>query len=86
MKNIIFLLLFTACVSEKEIRGQLYINEGIPKELCDKYPEIKEFGVYRVISETEEELLPYCSNRIKKFLSADRVYVEEWLKQATRPQ
>ena len=79
------LLLLVACVSEQSVRGKLYLNDGLPKELCDKYPELKEFGAYRIVSDTEEELLPYCSERIKNFLSADKVYVEEWLKQATRP-
>lgn len=82
-----FLILFLlcACVTQQEVRGQLYLNDGLPKELCDAHPELKEYGVYRVV-EDHEEMLPYCSNRIKEFLSADRVYVEEWLRRATRPR
>jgi hypothetical protein len=82
----LFLLLLSACVSQQEVRGKLYQLDRIPADLCEKFPELKEFGAYRVISETEEELLPFCSERIKQFLAADRVYVEAWLKQIRKPR
>lgn len=102
MRNLFFLALIlclSACVSEQQVRGQLRQNDGLPTDLCSRYPEIKVYGIYRVVKcpnkethgceqgqESYEELLPYCSERIKRFLSADRDQVAEWLKQATRPR
>jgi hypothetical protein len=97
--RLLYLLLLTACVSEQQIRGELYINDGIPTHLCTAFPLIKQYGIYRVVKcpnktivgckngEKEyEEVIPYCSNRIKKFNSADMIQVNEWIKQATRPR
>lgn len=85
MKKYLLLFLLVGCVSEQEVRGKLYQMERIPEDICVKYPEIREYGIFRVISETEEEYIPYCSNRIQRHLSADRVHVEEWLRKATKP-
>ena len=82
----LFLLLLCSCVSQQEVRGRLYQMDRIPVDLCDRYPELKEYGIYRVISDTEEELLPFCSERIKQFLAADRVYVEAWIKEIRKPK
>lgn len=82
----LFLFLLCSCVSQSEVRGKLYQMDRIPVDLCEKYPELKEFGIYRVISDTDEELLPFCSERIKQFLAADRVFVESWINQIRKPR
>jgi hypothetical protein len=98
-KLITALLLLSACVSEQAIRGELYMNDGLPADICARYPEIRVYGAYRVVKcpnkkirgceqgqPDYEEVLPYCSQRIRTFLSADRIQVEAWIKQATRPR
>lgn len=96
--RIFLLLLLGACVSESAVRGKLYMHDGIPAQYCAEMPALRELGIYRVVKcpntkirgcengePDYEEILPYCSERIKKFLSADRVDVDEWLRKATRP-
>jgi len=99
MRYFFSLFFLCACVSEQQVRGQLYQNDGLDAEFCSAHPEIQMKGIYRVVKcpnitvrgcengePDYEEVLPYCSIRIKDFLSADRVFIEQWLKQATRPK
>ena len=99
MKYLLSLLFLCACVSEQQVRGNLYQNDGLDAEFCAAHTEVQMKGIYRVVKcpdttvhgcengePTYEEVLSYCSPRIIEFLSADRVYVEDWLKQATRPK
>lgn len=86
-------------MTRKEIEGELWLNDAIPADVCAQNPSIQAYGVYRVVKCTSvqvhgcehgepfyEELLPYCSARVKSMLSADRDKVEGWLEQLSRPK
>jgi hypothetical protein len=97
VKLFIILLALTACVTRPQVEAELYQNDGIPAAVCDQNPILKGYGVYRVVpcpnlqvhgcenGETGyQEVIPYCSQRIKTMLSADQVRVVEWLNQLTK--
>lgn len=98
MKKLLLLLLLSACVTRQQVEAELWMNDGIPKYICDQKPELYNFGIYRVVpcrpevldcqhgEPSYQEYLPYCSNRIKEFMSADRRNVIDWLAQLTRPR
>jgi hypothetical protein len=99
MKKLGLVLFLSACVSQQEVRGNLWQHDKVPAEVCEKAPELKVLGIYRVVKcpnvqvhgcengeESYEEVISFCASRIEDFLSADKVYVEDWLKKATRPK
>ena len=91
-------VLVQACVTRQQVESEIYMNDGLPLELCERVPELRQYGIYRVVKcvdsrpecshgeEFYDELLPYCSLRIKEFLSADRVQVEKWLNEISKPK
>jgi len=99
MKLVSIVLFLSGCVSEQAVRGNLYMHDGLPYNFCAQFPEVKNYGIYRVVKCTDtavvgceqgqadyEEVIPYCSPRVKNFLSADKVHVEEWLRNLRKPK
>lgn len=91
--------ILSGCVSRQEVEGNLWLSDRIPQSLCDKNPQLKSLGVYRVVKCTNrkvvgcengepdyEEVISYCAKRIEQFINAERVYVEKWLKALGRPK
>lgn len=91
-------LLLASCVTRQQITAELWINDGISVEECNRDPMVSRFGVYRVLSctpdipecsngqKTYQEFISYCAPRIKTMLSADQAQVEAWLNQLSKPK
>lgn len=54
------LLPLTSCLSRKEVQAELWEQSGIPVELCDKMPELNQYGIYRKLDSGKVEFLSYC--------------------------
>lgn len=42
-------LLVSSCVSRTEVEADTWLTERLPEELCERVPEIKQYGIFRVI-------------------------------------
>ncbi len=81
---------FTGCVSQGEIRAEVWLNSGLPSELCTRYPEIKKYGSYRRLNDSEclkrklhpgcVEFMSYCQSQYQKWVSMSGARFEELLK------
>jgi len=45
------------------------LNGGIPEETCEKYPELKDSGLYRKLNNGQVEFISYCDDKILDFFS-----------------
>lgn len=94
------LVILGACVTRQEVQGDIFKNDGIPASICSKYPEVKKYGIYRVVlcsskpsspqcqhGEVKfEEFRPYCSSSIKEYLGVWIPDAERWLGDITVPK
>lgn len=84
MKNLVKIFcavsLLTGCQvpQRAEINVHMWNQGGLPKALCDKYPEIARSGIYRRLNDelcTPQhpapcyEFLSYCNPRVAHYLS-----------------
>lgn len=68
MKYFFYLWIFlflTGCITRKEVLAQVWLHGAIPEELCNKYPELKQYGIFRRLNDDQNgkpqwEFLPYC--------------------------
>jgi hypothetical protein len=51
----------TSCISRKEVLAEVWLQSGLPPELCEKYPEIKAYGQYRELNTGKFENISYCA-------------------------
>lgn len=49
------------CLNRAEVKAEIWLNSGLPKDVCDAHPELMEFGMYRMLDSGKFEVLPYCS-------------------------
>lgn len=79
MRFFVFLL-FSACASmtSPKFNRDVWLHEVIPTELCMRYPDIQDFGIYRVLSNGNKEYLMYCDAQIQNYISShvDDVIIE----------
>lgn len=43
------LLSLSSCVSREEVEADIWKNESIPAEICEREPELKKLGIFRVV-------------------------------------
>lgn len=60
-----FLALSTAilclgCVNRTQIRANLWLNNGLPADLCASEPRLKDYGFYRRLKDGGFEFIPFC--------------------------
>lgn len=55
------LLLGAGCPTRKEVDAELWLNTGIPPELCDSQPLLKTTGIYRKLDSGKTEFISYCT-------------------------
>lgn len=64
---------------------QIWLNSGLPKEICDKNPELNSYGFYRKLNDGKYELLSYCNANSERYLSMHEEKFKEIL-DATLPE
>lgn len=56
--------LLSGCPSRKEVDAELWLNTGLPADICQKYPELADagkFGIYRKLDTGKYEFISYCT-------------------------
>lgn len=92
MKYLLFLLVSCAYKYPKT-DIHIWIPDNIDQSVCEKTPELENYGMYRVITCTDqstslcapgvgeyEEFMPYCSPQIKQMLGVDSEELFQLLK------
>ena len=75
------MLLLQGCPSRAEIDAEIWLNSGITPDVCAKYPELKQFGIYRKLDTGKYEFISYCTtvpdangnqvNAVQQYLSVN---------------
>lgn len=59
---LLLMVTLSGCPSRKEVDAELWLNTGLPPEVCAQHPEIlQHFGIYRVLDSGKKELVSYCA-------------------------
>lgn len=48
------------CPSRPEIEAYVWLNNGLPPELCAKHPELRDYGFYRRLNDGKVEFIAFC--------------------------
>lgn len=65
--------------------AEIWLNSGLPQDLCTKYPELTNYGFYRALNDGKYELLSYCNGNAEKYISMQKDKFNEIL-DATLPE
>lgn len=96
----LLLLFIMGCVTREQVQADIYLNSGIPADVCARYPEIKKYGMYRIVAcsakpdstacqhgeQKFKQTRPYCSDSIREYSSMWDQDIEKWLGKATQPK
>lgn len=85
-------------LTEKElvaqVKGDIWLHEKLPDVICNREPELKRIGVYRVITctatardrglckkddKTYEEFVSYCNVAVEKHLAMHQKQFDQWI-------
>jgi len=56
--------------SRAEIQAHIFLNNSpLPQEICDREPELRNYGLYRRLNDGKFEFLSFCSVEANKYLS-----------------
>ena len=83
-----------SCVSRKQVEADLWSHEQLPAALCDRVPELWNYGIFRVVEcrpgstvpeclrgdKTYQEYKPYCDKAIKNTVAMTKADLEKWFK------
>jgi hypothetical protein len=47
----------------------VWLQDGIPEEICARVPEVTKYGIYRKLNSGKEEYIPYCAPEIKSYIN-----------------
>ena len=51
----------TSCVNRAQIKAEIWLQSGLPADLCERVPELKKYGQYRELDTGKYEFLGYCT-------------------------
>lgn len=58
---LIVLPILTSCVTRGQVRAEVWMQSGIPIELCHEQPDLMMYGIYRKLDSGQYEFISYCS-------------------------
>lgn len=73
------LISLPACINRAEVKAEIWLNSGLPEDICTLHPELKEFGMYRKLDNGKYELLPYCSKFSQEYYGINAKKFDEIL-------
>jgi len=76
---VILLTAFPGCVTRSRLNAYLWFGIAIPEDICEKTPEIKEYGVYRRLNDGRFEFVSICSDEYEQFFSMRKTDLERLL-------
>jgi hypothetical protein len=77
------LLFQTSCISRRKLNTYLWLNNSpIPKELCEREPDLKDYGFYRELNNGKYEFVTFCDPLAKEFFAIYKKDLETILNDA----
>lgn len=61
--------LLAGCPNRKEIQAEVWLQTGVPSDLCVQLPELGEFGLYRKLNNEKYEFISYCKEESTKYIA-----------------
>lgn len=58
----------SSCVTRGEVRAYFYLNNGLPADLCEREPRLRDYGFYRRLNDGRFEFVSFCSPDAKRYL------------------
>jgi hypothetical protein len=95
--SLLLLISLSSCVTRNQIDAVLFVHKSIPQELCDKHPDLKRYGIERVLDCSQElidvgicqnlnqqviERISYCKKGITKYFAVKDTDLEAILRKA----
>lgn len=69
-----------ACIKRSQVEAEIWSQTGLPKELCERVPELRQYGLFRVLDGERYEFQGYCVNaHMYKAMHQDKL--NEFLKE-----
>jgi len=59
-------------VTREQVDAAVWLNNGLPSDLCDKEPRLKDYGFYRKLDAGGYEFKPFCDADAKDWVSVQR--------------
>jgi hypothetical protein len=75
-------LLSQGCVSRARINANLWYGLAVPQNICEKEPEIRNYGIFRKLSNGNFEFVSICSDEYEHFFSIHKDDLERLLNEA----
>jgi acid phosphatase class B len=69
-------------VSRKKIEAAIWLNNFPPKELCERNPELHQYGFYRKLNNGKLEFVSICKEEAKKYLTMYKDDLDEIMQEA----
>lgn len=67
------------CLSRKEVNAELWMESGLPADLCTRFPELMEFGHFRKLNSGKYEVVPYCDPNARDYSAIRNKKLNEWM-------
>lgn len=77
MLSIVFF--FSGCVTREEVKAYVWLNNGMPAEICAREPELLNYGFYRRLNDDKFEFISFCDERAKNWLGIYKADFEKML-------
>jgi len=59
----------SGCITRAEIKASLWLNNGIPEEVCSREPSLRDHGFYRRLNDGKLEFISFCSPDASRWIS-----------------
>lgn len=76
---LLFALLLPGCLKRQEILAEIWLQSGLPADICKEHPELWEFGHYRKLNDGKYEVVPYCDPNARKYVGMREEKFNEFL-------
>lgn len=53
--------LLQGCPKRTDIEAEVWLNSGLPSDLCVSNPQLSKFGIYRKLDSGKYEFISYCT-------------------------
>lgn len=81
-------LAFSGCkVTRPEVEAYIYLNNGVPADVCEREPALKDHGFYRRLNDGRLEFISFCDPEAQNWVSMFKLDYERLLDKAfPKPQ
>lgn len=63
------MIIFQGCLTRTQVEATIWLETGLPMDLCERYPEIANYGHYRKLNNGKYEFISYCKKESKDFVN-----------------